>query len=56
MSAAWHFTPGIDRRLRAESSYVPSRWRRSAPPMRPLMPVTSTLRGAMAGRCYTIEA
>src|SRR5262245_15610604 len=48
MSARWHFTPGTGCRFSAESAYFPSRGRRSAPPMSPLIPVTSTERGAMA--------
>src|SRR5438552_1049656 len=55
MSAWWHVTPGTARRLSARRSYVPSSWRRSAPPMSPLIPVTSTVRGAIARAGQTIE-
>jgi len=54
MSARWHFTPGTGCRFSAESAYFPSRCRRSAPPISPLIPVTSTERGAMAGCDYVI--
>src|SRR5260370_8229284 len=42
MSARWHGTPSTARRLSARSSNRSARCRRSAPPMSPLIPVTST--------------
>src|SRR5687767_4491652 len=47
-SAWWVSTPGTGRRLSARRAYLPSISLRTAPPMRPLSPVTSTRRGVMA--------
>src|SRR5512134_2815661 len=48
-SARWQSTPGTARRFSPRSVYTPSMCARSAPPMRPLSPVTRTQRGATPG-------
>src|SRR3989338_7639629 len=42
MSAWWQGTPGTARRFSARKAYFAPRWSSTAPPMSPLIPVTST--------------